>query len=169
MDSTTRSRDLEALKSAHFSDEDVRLASLSQIVVELFDWIGGPIEVDLLVRMVGYLLKRKRRSDRVIDRAGAARWDAHLSVILDTISSASRNGFDGQRRISASKLHWHTEKNRILRFNREAINRLRNGIILGQLSRGVRPGGLFLLGHNGARAISHLKSGRGDAAPLSFP
>src|SRR5215217_4340180 len=89
MDSTTRSRDLEALKSAHFSDEDVRLASLSQIVVELFDWIGGPIEVDFLVRMVGYLLKRKRRSDRVIDRAGAARWDAHLSVILDTISSAA--------------------------------------------------------------------------------
>jgi len=63
MDSTTRSRDLEALKSAHFSDEDVRLAPLSQIVVELFDWIGGPIEVDLLVRMVGYLLNV--RDDRI--------------------------------------------------------------------------------------------------------
>jgi len=68
----------------------------------------------------------------------------------------------------ASKLHWHTERNRILRLNRYAMNRLRNGIILGKLSRRVRPGGLFFLGHDCARAISHLKFGRVDA-PLLLP
>lgn len=71
---------LEAFKSARFSDEDVRLAPLSQIVVELLDWIGGPIEVDRLVRMVGYL--QKIRDDRIesLTEQAAARWQAHLSA-----------------------------------------------------------------------------------------
>lgn len=60
---------LETFKSARFSDEDVRLAPLSQIVVELFDWIGGPIEVDLMVRIVGYLLKIKDDRIESLERA----------------------------------------------------------------------------------------------------
>jgi RNA polymerase sigma factor (sigma-70 family) len=71
---------LETFKSARFPDEDVRLAPLSQIVAELFDWIGGPIEVDLLVRMVGYLLTIKDDRIESLTEQAAARWEAHLSV-----------------------------------------------------------------------------------------
>jgi hypothetical protein len=71
---------LETFKSARFSDEDVRLAPLSQIVVELFDWIGGPIEVDLLVRIVGYLLKIKDDRIESLTEQAEARWNANLSV-----------------------------------------------------------------------------------------
>jgi len=71
---------LEAFKSARFSDEDVRVAPLSQIVAELFDWIGGPIEVDLLVRMVGYLLKIKDDRIESLTEQAEARWNANLSV-----------------------------------------------------------------------------------------
>jgi RNA polymerase sigma factor (sigma-70 family) len=71
---------LEAFKSSRFSDEDVRFAPLSQIVVELFDWIGGPLEVDLLVRMVGYLLRIKDERIESLTEQAAVRWQAHLSV-----------------------------------------------------------------------------------------
>ena len=71
---------LEAFKSARFSDEDVRAAPLSQIVAELFDWIGGPIEVDRLVRMVGYLLKIKDDRIESLTEQAEARWNANLSV-----------------------------------------------------------------------------------------
>jgi RNA polymerase sigma factor (sigma-70 family) len=71
---------LEAFKSARFSDEDVRVAPLLQIVAELFDWIGGPIEVDRLVRMVGYLLKIKDDRIESLTEQAEARWNANLSV-----------------------------------------------------------------------------------------
>jgi hypothetical protein len=71
---------LEAFKSARFADENVLVAPLSQIVAELFDWIGGPIEVDLLVRMVGYLLKIKDDRIESLTEQAEARWNANLSV-----------------------------------------------------------------------------------------
>src|SRR6185369_9719932 len=80
----TSKQNLETFKSARFSDEDVRLAPLSQIVVELFDWIGGPIEVDLLVRIVGYLLKIKDDRIESLSEQATARWGAHLSVITQS-------------------------------------------------------------------------------------
>jgi hypothetical protein len=61
-------QDLEAnvdsFQSLHFADRDIQLAPLSEIVAELFDWIHGPVEIDLLVRMIGYLLDIK---DQQID------------------------------------------------------------------------------------------------------
>jgi hypothetical protein len=75
---------LETFKSARFSDEDVRRAPLSQIVVELFDWIGGPIEVDLLVRMVGYLLKIKDDRIESLSEQSIVRGAASLSVITQS-------------------------------------------------------------------------------------
>src|ERR1043165_2260822 len=47
---------LESFQSLHFSDESRRLAPVSQIAAELFYWIGGPVEIDVLVRMIAYLL-----------------------------------------------------------------------------------------------------------------
>ena len=57
---------------------------MSQIVVELFDWIGGPIEVDLLVRIVGYLLRIKDDRIESLSEQATARWGAHLSVITQS-------------------------------------------------------------------------------------
>lgn len=71
---------LEAFRSARFSDEDVQLAPLSQIVIELFDWIRGPIEVDLLVRMVGYLQKIKDDRIESLTEQAAVRWQTLVSV-----------------------------------------------------------------------------------------
>src|SRR5215217_7110727 len=78
---------LEAFKSARFSDEDVRVAPLSQIVAELFDWIGGPIEVDLLVRMIGYLLKIKDDRIESLTEQAEVRWNANLSVNTESAES----------------------------------------------------------------------------------
>jgi len=75
---------LETFKSARFSDEDVRLAPLSQIVAELFDWIGGPVEVEVLVRMVGYLLKIKDDRIESLSEQSTVRAAASLSVIAQS-------------------------------------------------------------------------------------
>ena len=80
-------RRLEAFQSARFSDEDVRLAPLPQIVNELFEWIGGPIEVDVLVRMIGHLLRIKDEQIELLTERAPTRWDVYLSV--DTQSGES--------------------------------------------------------------------------------
>src|ERR1044072_7433744 len=43
---------LNSFQSLHFADEDIQLAPVSQIVAELFNWIGGPVEIDVLVHMI---------------------------------------------------------------------------------------------------------------------
>lgn len=58
---------LDSFNSLCFSDQDVRLAPMAQIVAELFDWIGGPVEIDLLVRMVAYLLDIKDEQIESLD------------------------------------------------------------------------------------------------------
>jgi RNA polymerase sigma factor (sigma-70 family) len=58
---------LDSFLSSHFADEDIRLAPVSQIVAELFDWIGGPVEIDMLVRMVAYLLDIKDQQLESLD------------------------------------------------------------------------------------------------------
>jgi len=46
---------LNAFLAARFAHDDVKVARLSRVVRELFDWIGGPVEVDVLVRMLSYI------------------------------------------------------------------------------------------------------------------
>src|ERR1044071_5978274 len=46
--------------------------------------IGGPIEVDLLVRIVGYLLKIKDERIESLSEQTTAKWGAHLSVITQS-------------------------------------------------------------------------------------
>jgi RNA polymerase sigma factor (sigma-70 family) len=47
---------LDSFKSLYFANADIRLAPLSQVVAELFDWILGPVEINVLIRMIVYLL-----------------------------------------------------------------------------------------------------------------
>lgn len=52
---------LDAFLSTRFAGEDLRAVPLSRIVAELFEWIGGPVELDVLVRMLAYLLDIKEQ------------------------------------------------------------------------------------------------------------
>ena len=56
--------------STCFADEDVMAIPLSRIVAELFDWIGGPVQIDVLVTMVAYVLDiEEHRIESFDDRA----------------------------------------------------------------------------------------------------
>jgi RNA polymerase sigma factor (sigma-70 family) len=68
---------LDSFQSLHFADENVRLAPVSQIVAELFHWIGGPIEIDALVRMTAYLLDIKDEQLESLDDP-SPRWDVYF-------------------------------------------------------------------------------------------
>ena len=78
---------LDSFKSLYFADEDIRLAPLSQVVVELFDWILGPVEIDVLVRMIAYLLDIKDQRIESLDDPSLARWDLYFAA--NTQSSES--------------------------------------------------------------------------------
>jgi RNA polymerase sigma factor (sigma-70 family) len=69
---------LDSFQLLHFPDEDIRLAPVSQIVAELFYWIGGPVEVDLLVRVIAYLRDIKDEQIESLDDPSPAGWDAYF-------------------------------------------------------------------------------------------
>jgi RNA polymerase sigma factor (sigma-70 family) len=69
---------LESFQSLHFSDEDVRFAPVSQIAAELFYWIGGPVEIDILVRMIAYLLDIQDEQIESLDDPAPTKWDAYF-------------------------------------------------------------------------------------------
>jgi len=71
---------LDSFKSLYFPDEDVRLAPVTQIIAELFDWIGGPVGIDVLVRMLAYLLDIRDQQIESLDDASLARWDRSFTA-----------------------------------------------------------------------------------------
>lgn len=75
-------RDIEtklgSFQSLHFADEDVRFAPVSQIVAELFHWVGGPVQIDVLVGMVAHLLDVKDEQLESLEDPSAARWEAYF-------------------------------------------------------------------------------------------
>ena len=69
---------LDSFKSVYFADEDIRRAPLSQVVAELFDWILGPVEIDVLTRMVAYLLDIKDQEIESLDNLSPTGWDVYF-------------------------------------------------------------------------------------------
>ena len=69
---------LDAFLSAHFAGEDVRAVPLSRLVVELFDWIGGPVELDVLVEMLADLLDIKDQQIKSFDDHVAAEYEVEI-------------------------------------------------------------------------------------------
>jgi RNA polymerase sigma factor (sigma-70 family) len=69
---------LESFQFLHFSDEDVRFAPVSQIAAELFYWMGGPVEIDVLVRMIAYLLDIQDEQIESLDEPSRTKWDAYF-------------------------------------------------------------------------------------------
>jgi len=74
---------LETFKSVRFADEDVSRAPLSQVLAELFDWIGGPIQLDALVRMIAYVLDLKEQHIESLDDQ-TRRWDTYFPEHIQT-------------------------------------------------------------------------------------
>lgn len=70
---------LNSFTALYFADEDIRLAPVSQIVAELFNWIGGPIEIDVLVRMIAHLLDLKDQPTESLDDPSLRGLDLYLA------------------------------------------------------------------------------------------
>lgn len=86
------SRDIEAksesFQLARFADEDVRTAPLPQIAAELFDWIGGPVEIDVLVRIMASLLDVRERPLESLDDLVTSPWETHFAGSAPSSESA---------------------------------------------------------------------------------
>jgi RNA polymerase sigma factor (sigma-70 family) len=70
---------LESFRLARFADEDVRTAPLPQIAAELFDWIGGPVEIDVLVKIMASLLDVREQPVESLDELVTPPSDIHFA------------------------------------------------------------------------------------------
>lgn len=77
---------LHTFQLLHFPGEDVRLAPVSQIIAELFNWIGAPVDIDVLVRLVASLLDIKDQPIESLDDPVSSESPFH---VLDTRSGES--------------------------------------------------------------------------------
>ena len=66
---------LDSFSSLYFSDEDIRRAPVTRIMAELFDWMAGPVEIDLLVRMMAYFLDVKETQIASLEEHSAANYE----------------------------------------------------------------------------------------------
>ena len=77
------SRDLESTSSefvaSRFSDSDVQSAPLSNVVVELLSWIGGPVRLEDLVKLLFSLLHLKEPTHESIDELDPSITDSSAS------------------------------------------------------------------------------------------
>ena len=53
---------------------------MSQIVAELFDWIGGPVELDVLVGIIAYLLDIQDQQIDWLDGSSSWRWGGYFAA-----------------------------------------------------------------------------------------
>ena len=84
--------ELDAFLSAHFAGEDVRAVPLSRLVAEVFDWIGGPVQLDVLVQMLVYLLDIKEQPTESFDEHVAAEYEIEFrGSIRSTESDVETN------------------------------------------------------------------------------
>ena len=73
---------LDNFRLLHYADEDVRVAPLPQIVVELFNWIGGPVDIDVMVRMIAYLLGIKDQQLESLDDPASMKGDVYFAAVV---------------------------------------------------------------------------------------
>ena len=70
---------------------------MPQIVAELFDWIGGPVDIDVLVRMIAYLLDIKDQQLESVDDPASVKRDVYFPA----------NARSGEPQIEANELLTH--------------------------------------------------------------
>ena len=81
---------MAAFQTARFPHEDIKRAPLTQVVAELFDWIGGPVEIDSLVRMMAIAMDIRERPIESLDDEIEQRWEARFKVSATTTDSSFR-------------------------------------------------------------------------------
>ncbi|HEY6805315.1 MAG TPA: sigma-70 family RNA polymerase sigma factor [Pyrinomonadaceae bacterium] len=79
---------LESFQASRFTDEDIRQAPVLQVVAELFDWIGGPVEVDVLVRMLAVLLDIKDQPPQSLDNQTGPDFENHRLLSNESLLEA---------------------------------------------------------------------------------
>jgi RNA polymerase sigma factor (sigma-70 family) len=52
---------MDAFLADRFAEQDVRTVPLSRVVTKLFDWTGGPVQIDVLVRMLAHVREIKEQ------------------------------------------------------------------------------------------------------------
>jgi RNA polymerase sigma factor (sigma-70 family) len=92
--------ELDAFKSLHFTDEEIHNAPLGKIIAEFFHWIGGPVQIDLLVRIVAYLLDVRDEQIESLDDPSRTGWDVHFVS----------NNQSGESHLEANELLWRLWK-----------------------------------------------------------
>lgn len=70
---------LDAFLSGRFAHEDVKVVPLSRTVTELFDWLGGPVQIDELVRMLVYVLEIKEQQIESLDSQVGSEFEVNFS------------------------------------------------------------------------------------------
>jgi RNA polymerase sigma factor (sigma-70 family) len=71
---------LDSFKSLYFGEEDIRLAPLSRVVAELFDWTAGPVEIDVFVRMIAYVLEIRDQPIESLEDPTPPVWDHYFAA-----------------------------------------------------------------------------------------
>lgn len=71
---------LNTFLADRFADEDVSVVPLSRTVAELFDWIGGPVQFDDLVRMLAHVLRIKNQQIESLDDHIGAEFVSHTDT-----------------------------------------------------------------------------------------
>ncbi|CAN5882628.1 hypothetical protein BH18ACI4_BH18ACI4_00660 [soil metagenome] len=69
---------LASFRSTRFPRENIKQVTLTRIVAELFRWIGGPVELDVLVNIVAKLLDVKDRPVESVDDETNAYLEAQI-------------------------------------------------------------------------------------------
>jgi RNA polymerase sigma factor (sigma-70 family) len=81
---------MDSFRAARFPHEDLKRAPITQVVAELFDWIGGPVEIDALVAMMAVLLGLQELRIESLDDESRASREAHF------LASAVRSDSDAR-------------------------------------------------------------------------
>jgi len=81
---------LEAFRAARFPHEDLTTAPLTQLLAELFDWIGGPVELDLLVGMLAILQDLREQPIESLDDERKLSWQTDFIVSAASSDSLVR-------------------------------------------------------------------------------
>ena len=79
---------LESFRSTRFPKENLKQVPLTRLVAELFQWMGGPVELDVLVKIIAKLLEVKDYPVESVDDASLEYIETRVAG--NTLSTSSR-------------------------------------------------------------------------------
>ena len=82
------SQGLDSFRVTHFRTENIKQVPLTKLVAELFRWIGGPVELDDLVKVTAALLNVEDRQVESLDDETNAHLQAR--IVDKTVTTDSR-------------------------------------------------------------------------------